>query len=109
MSSVSKNTSDRSAARAPPPSSAKFGTLRSFIILYVLMYAAFGVASPFWPEYFRTKALNSEEIGLVLGAAMVMRLAAGPLVGRLADIAGSLRAALAGCAVLAAATWPSRR
>jgi len=32
----------------------------AYVILYVLMYAAFGVASPFWPEYFRAKALNSQ-------------------------------------------------
>ncbi|MBV8921097.1 MFS transporter [Bradyrhizobium sp.] len=75
----------------------------AYIILYALMYAAFGVASPFWPEYFRAKALSSQEIGLLLGAAMVVRLAAGPLVGRLADISESLRSVLAGCAALAAA------
>jgi len=75
----------------------------AYVILYALMYAAFGVASPFWPEYFRAKALSSQEIGLVLGAAMVVRLGAGPLVGRLADICHALRAALAGCAALAAA------
>jgi MFS transporter, PPP family, 3-phenylpropionic acid transporter len=74
-----------------------------YIILYALMYGAFGVSSPFWPEFFRTKALSSQEIGLVLAAAMVVRLAAGPLVGRLADVCAALRAALASCAVLAAA------
>jgi PPP family 3-phenylpropionic acid transporter len=60
----------------------------AYVILYALMYAAFGVASPFWPEYFRAKAMSAREIGLVLGAAMVVRLVAGPLVGRLADISG---------------------
>jgi len=75
----------------------------AYVILYALMYAAFGVASPFWPEYFRAKALNSQEIGLLLGAAMVVRLVAGPLVGRLADIAQALRSVLAVCAALAAA------
>jgi PPP family 3-phenylpropionic acid transporter len=76
----------------------------AYIVLYVALYAAFGVASPFWPKFFETRALTSEQIGLVLGAAMLVRLAAGPLVGMLADRLGSLRLVLATCAALAAGT-----
>jgi PPP family 3-phenylpropionic acid transporter len=76
----------------------------AYIVLYVALYAAFGVASPFWPKFFETRALNAQQIGLVLGAAMLVRLAAGPLVGMLADLLGSLRLLLATCAALAAAT-----
>jgi PPP family 3-phenylpropionic acid transporter len=76
----------------------------AYIILYAALYAAFGVASPFWPKFFETRALSSQQIGLILAAAMSMRLIAGPLVGMLADISGSLRIALASCAALAAAT-----
>src|SRR4030088_2479330 len=68
------------------------------------MYAAFGVASPFWPKFFETKALTSQQIGLILAAAMLVRLAAGPIVGRLADLSRSLRLVLAICAALAAGT-----
>src|SRR5438874_13697627 len=75
-----------------------------YIVLYAAMYAAFGVASPFWPKYFETRGLSSQQIGLLLAAAMLVRLAAGPLIGRLADISGSLRLALASCAALAAAS-----
>src|SRR5215208_8444436 len=67
------------------------------------MYGAFGVASPFWPKFFETKALTSQQIGFILGAGMLVRLAAGPLIGRLADLWGSLRLVLATCAGLAAA------
>jgi MFS transporter, PPP family, 3-phenylpropionic acid transporter len=74
----------------------------AYIILYAALYAAFGVASPFWPKFFETKDLTSQQIGLILGAAMVVRLAAGPLVGRLADLTRSLRLVLATCAALAA-------
>ena len=74
----------------------------AYILLYAAMYGAFGVASPFWPKFFETKALTSQQIGLILGAAMVVRLAAGPLVGRLADLTRSLRLVLATCAALAA-------
>jgi len=66
------------------------------------MYAAFGVSSPFWPKFFETKGLTSQQIGLMLAASMLVRLASGPLVGRLADALGSLRLVLASCAVLAA-------
>jgi MFS transporter, PPP family, 3-phenylpropionic acid transporter len=75
----------------------------AYVILYASMYAAFGVASPFWPELLKTKALTSQQIGIVLAAAMAMRLAAGPLVGALADRSRSLRLVLASCAGLAAA------
>ena len=75
-----------------------------YIALYAAMYAAFGVASPFWPKFFETKALTSQQIGLILAAAMLVRLAAGPIVGRLADLSRSLRLVLAICAALAAGT-----
>ena len=60
----------------------------AYIILYVALYAAFGVASPFWPKFFETKALSSQQIGLILGAALAIRPAAGPIVGMLADFFG---------------------
>lgn len=74
----------------------------AYILLYAAMYGAFGAASPFWPKFFETRALTSQQIGLILGAAMLMRLAAGPLVGRLGDLSRSWRLVLATCAVLAA-------
>lgn len=74
----------------------------AYIVLYVALYAAFGAASPFWPKCFETRALASEQIGLILAAAMLTRLVSGPLVARLADQLGSLRLVLAGCAAVAA-------
>ena len=76
----------------------------AYILLYAALYAAFGVASPFWPRFFETRALSPQEIGIVLAAAMLTRLLAGPMVGMLADRAGSLRFALAICSALAAAS-----
>jgi MFS transporter, PPP family, 3-phenylpropionic acid transporter len=76
----------------------------AYIALYAALYGAFGVASPFWPKYFETRALSTEQIGVMLAAALLVRLIAGPLVGMFADFLQSLRAVLAACAALAAAT-----
>jgi len=76
----------------------------AYIALYAALYAAFGVASPFWPKYFETRALTPEQIGYMLASALLVRLVAGPLVGMFADFLQSLRLVLAFCAALAAAT-----
>ena len=55
----------------------------AYVLLYVALYGAFGVASPFWPKLFESKGLVPQQIGLILGAALFVRLAAGPLVLRL--------------------------
>lgn len=66
------------------------------------MYAAFGVASPFWPRFFETRGMSPEQIGLLLGLGTVVRLVAGPVAGRIADRLQRLRHVLAAAAVLAA-------
>ena len=76
----------------------------AYILLYAALYAAFGVASPFWPRFFETRALSPQEIGIVLAAGMLTRLLAGPIVGMFADRSGTLRLALAICTALAAAS-----
>lgn len=75
--------------------------LRSFILLYALLYAAFGVASPFWPRFFEARGMSPEQIGLLLGLGTVVRLAAGPIAGRVADRLQRLRQVLAAAAVFA--------
>lgn len=75
----------------------------AYILLYTALYGAFGVASPYWPKLFESKGLAPQQIGLILAAGLVMRLAAGPAIGRLADLVASLRLVLASCIVVAAA------
>ncbi|WP_247412347.1 MFS transporter [Bradyrhizobium sp. 150] len=60
------------------------------------------MASPFWPKFFEAKALSAQQIGGLLAAAMLMRLVSGPVVAAFADLIGSLRLVLAGCAIVAA-------
>lgn len=60
-------------------------TLKSFVLLYGLMYAAFGVASPFWPRFFEERGVAPAELGLLLAMGTAARLVSGPIVGDLAD------------------------
>jgi PPP family 3-phenylpropionic acid transporter len=76
--------------------------LHRFVALYALMYAAFGVASPFLPAFFEGRGLSPQQIGILFGVGTAIRLVAGPLVGRIADLMQALRALLALCALLAA-------
>jgi PPP family 3-phenylpropionic acid transporter len=74
----------------------------AYFALYAALYGAFGAASPFWPKFLETRALSPSQIALIFGAALLIRLISGPLVGALADLLSSPRAVLATCASLAA-------
>jgi PPP family 3-phenylpropionic acid transporter len=80
-----------------------FGPLPAFLGLYAAIYAAFGVASPFWPQYYEARGLTAEELGVLFGLGTAARLIAGPLANRIADILGALRVILAACIVAAVA------
>jgi PPP family 3-phenylpropionic acid transporter len=66
-----------------------------FVVLYALLYASFGVSSPFMPRFFESRGLSPEQIGLLFGLGTAVRLLSGPLAGRIADISGAVRAVLA--------------
>ena len=87
-------------------------TLPRFVILYSVLFAAFGVASPFLPALLEQRGLDAPAIGLVLGLGSAIRLLTGPLGGRLADRSGAprivLAAGLAGAAVVALGYAPAR-
>jgi PPP family 3-phenylpropionic acid transporter len=72
--------------------------LARFVILYALQYSAFGVISPFLPAYLEDRGLTSPQIALVIGLGTGVRLASGPLVGRLADRRRAWRGTLSVCA-----------
>lgn len=78
-------------------------TLLRFLALYALMYGAFGVSSPFMPAFFEGRGLTAEQLGVLLGAGMAIRLISGPAFGRLADLTQALRGVLTVCTLLAAA------
>ena len=56
-----------------------------FLILYGVLYAGFGVQSPYLPTFLGSRGLSPEAIALVLAASGAVRLVAGPAAGRFAD------------------------
>ena len=77
--------------------------LRGFIVLYALLYSAFGVASPFLPAFIEARDISHEQIGMLFAAGTALRLVSAPLAGRVADRTRALRATLALCALATAA------
>lgn len=65
--------------------SPKASALPGFLLLYGALYAAYGTESAYMPAFLRSHGLALEQIGLVLAAGTIVRIAAGPAVGRLAD------------------------
>lgn len=73
-----------------------------FLILYGALYAGSGVQSPYLPSLLESRNLGPEALALVLGAGTAIRLIAGPVAGRLADILDAPKAVLAACSIAAA-------
>ena len=70
-----------------------------FILLYAVLYGAFGAASPFLPAYVEERGIPAELIGVVFGAGTAIRLISAPIAGRIADRTHALRLVLALCAI----------
>jgi len=85
--------------------------LFSFIVLFAALYVAFGVASPFLPAFLSSRGVRPEQIGFLLFLGAIVRLASGPIAGRIADRLHALRRVLTICtaaaAVLASAFIPA--
>ncbi len=69
---------------------------------YALLYAGFGMQSPFVPALLRDRGLQVQDLGFVLAAAMVVRVIAGPIVAHVADLVRRHTLLLFVCALLAA-------
>ncbi|MCJ2063732.1 MFS transporter [Methylobacterium sp. J-088] len=70
------------------------GSFPAFVLLQGSLYAAYGTESPFLPSFLGERGLSAGEIGAVLAAGTLMRLAAGPVAGHLADRYDATRAVL---------------
>ena len=78
--------------------------LPTFLAVYGLLYAAFGVQSPFLPALLSGRGLRAEEIGIVLAASTAIRVLAGPAVGHIADRQRRHTLTLCACSLVAAVT-----
>ncbi len=85
--------------------------LLRFVLLFGLIYSAFGVHSPFFPSFLSTRGLAPHEIGTVLALGTAIRLIVSPVAGRLADMFQAGRAILGLClgaaALLALGYFPA--
>jgi MFS transporter, PPP family, 3-phenylpropionic acid transporter len=79
-----------------------FATVGPFLLLFGLLYAGFGVASPFLPSLMEARGIAAEQIGLVFGLATAIRLVSAPVAGRIADRTHALRTTLAVCTLCTA-------
>jgi PPP family 3-phenylpropionic acid transporter len=75
--------------------------LTRFIALFAALYAAFGVQSPYLPALLQARGLSPEQIGLTLASATAVKLAAGPIAGRVADLTMARKAVFSVCAMAA--------
>ena len=73
-----------------------------FLNTCALLYGAFGMQSPFVPALLRERGLQTQDIGLVLAAGMIVRVFAGPVVAHAADRLRRHTLILCGCALFAA-------
>jgi PPP family 3-phenylpropionic acid transporter len=76
--------------------------LLRFLLLYSTLYCSFGFSSPFLPAFLASRGVDSEWLGLLLGAGTAVRLVSAPVAGRFADVFGSFRLELALFAISAA-------
>ncbi len=72
--------------------------LAKFAVLYAALYCAFGLVSPFLPQYFSDRGLSAEQIAAVMASGTAVRLLSGPLAGRLSDQHRAWRLTLFACA-----------
>ena len=80
---------------------------RSFVLcvlLFIFVYAGFGVHSPFIPPLLQERGVDAAAIGLFLAAGTAVKLLAAPLAGRIGDRFHALPITLAIAAVGSALT-----
>src|SRR6185436_11862768 len=65
------------------PSVAKI--LPGYLVLYSALYLAYGTVSAYLPAFLLSHGLSFEQIGLMLAMGAIVRIGAGPLIGRFAD------------------------
>jgi PPP family 3-phenylpropionic acid transporter len=76
--------------------------LLTFLATYALLYAGFGMQSPFVPALLGERGLQVQDIGFVLAAAMLVRVITAPVAAHAADRLHRHTLLLCCCALFAA-------
>ena len=79
----------------------KLSPLLAFVVIYALLYAGLGMLSPFAPVLLRDRGFQTQDLGFVFAAALVVRVTAGPIVAHAADLVRRHTLILFACALLA--------
>ena len=78
---------------------------------YGVTFFVIGIMLPFWPLWMQSRGLSPEDIGIVVGIGMLMKVAANPLIAGYADRTGTRRGPLILFSLLASiafcAFWPA--
>ena len=76
---------------APEPLRRRIPVAVRMAIFYAAIFAPLGVSVPYWPVWLAHKGLGPEKIGAIVAAALVLRVWANPVIGRIADRQGARR------------------
>ena len=78
---------------------------------YGVIFFVIGIMLPFWPLWMQSRGLAPEDIGVVMGIGMLMKVAANPVIAGYADRTGTRRGPLIVFSVVAtiafAGFWPA--
>ena len=91
---MGRTLAEPSGSLKPGEGGAAATTLPSFLLLYSALYCAYGTESAYLPAFLLSHGLAVQRVGLVLAAGTLVRIVAGPAVGRLADSLRRRRAVL---------------
>lgn len=72
---------------------------------YIALFLAVGTHLPFWPLWLVDKGLNPTEIGWIVAATFLVKIAVNPVIGHLVDGRGDRRRPMVALAVGAAISW----
>ena len=77
----------------------------SLAAYYGVIFFVIGIMLPFWPLWMQARGLTPEDIGIVMGVGMLMKVVANPVIAGFADRTGTRRKPLIFLSVVAALTF----
>ena len=69
---------------------------------YGVIFFVIGIMLPFWPLWMQSRGLSPEDIGVIMGIGMLMKVPVNPIIAEYADRTGTRRGPLIVLSVFAA-------